>query len=459
MATPAGATFPNKPSAFHVMAKPTGARCNLDCEYCFFLKKEALYPGSSFQMSDAVMEAHIRQTLAAHAEAPEVTIAWQGGEPTLMGLDFFRRAMEVEERHQRPGVRIQNTMQTNGVLLNNAWGDFLKAHDFLVGISVDGPREMHDRYRRDKAGNPTFDKVMRGLQFLQKHEVAFNILCTVNSANAAHPLEVYRFFRDEIGAQFMQFIPVVELYHASGELSGSATVTARSVGSLQWGHFLNSIFDEWIRRDVGQTFVQVFDGVLASWVRGQSSLCIFQPTCGDGVALEHNGDLYSCDHFVDEKHFLGNILEHSLGDLVASQKQRSFGHAKQETLPQYCRDCTFLFACHGECPKNRFLETPAGEAGLNYLCGGLKLFFAHVDRPMRIMAEILRRGLPASEVMRTFPMDEKRLRVAAGEAGRNAPCPCGSGEKSKRCHASARASQAATAHSQLSPGESRSVDG
>ncbi len=419
--------------AFHVMSKPTGARCNLDCEYCFFLKKEALYPGSTFRMSDAVMEAHIRQTIAAHANAPEVTIAWQGGEPTLMGLEFFRRAMEVEERYRRPGLTIRNTIQTNGVILNDDWGAFLGEHNFLVGISLDGPREMHDRYRKDKAGNPTFDKVMRGLRLLQKHGVDYNVLCTVNSANADHGLEVYRFFRDEVGAEFMQFIPIVERAEA-GDAERPGAVTGRSVGSSQWGTFLNTIFDEWVARDVGKVFVQMFDGVLASWVRGESTLCIFQATCGDGVALEHTGDLYSCDHFVEEKHFLGNILETDIGDLVGSEKQRKFGQAKNDTLPQYCRDCEFLFACHGECPKNRFLETPDGEPGLNYLCSGLKLFFAHVDRPMAIMAELLRRGRPAADIMRILPFEEQRLRQAAQQAGRNAPCPCGSGMKAKRCH-------------------------
>lgn len=421
---------------FHVLAKPTGARCNLDCEYCFFLKKETLYPGSSFRMTDEVMEAHIRQTIEAHAGAPEVTIAWQGGEPTLMGLDFFRRAVELEARYLKPGLQIQNTIQTNGVLLNDAWGEFLHAHHFLVGISLDGPRELHDRYRKDKAGNPTFDKVLRGLRVLQKHQVDFNILCTVNAANAEQPLEVYRFFRDEAGAEFIQFIPIVERDHPGGDQAG-VSVTDRSVGSLQWGRFLNAIFDEWVSRDVGKIFVQMFDSVLASWVHGESPLCIFRPTCGDGVALEHNGDLYSCDHFVEEKHFLGNILENGIGALVASPKQRDFGNAKQASLPQYCRDCEFLFACHGECPKNRFIDTPDGEPGLNYLCAGLKVFFGHVDRPMRLMAELLRRGLPAAHIMQLIPAEERRLGEAARKAGRNAPCPCGSGNKAKHCHARA----------------------
>jgi uncharacterized protein len=416
-------------AAFHVMSKPTGAKCNLECEYCFFLKKETLYPGSSFRMSDTVMEAHIHQTIEAHEGAPEVTIAWQGGEPTLMGLEFFQRAMAVEEKYRRPGQRIQNTIQTNGVLLNDAWGAFLKANNFLVGISFDGPKELHDRYRKDKAGNPTFEKVFHGLRVLQKHKVDFNVLCTVNAANADHPLEVYRFFRDELGAEFIQFIPVVE---RAGD-----GVTERSVRPLQWGRFLNAIFDEWINRDVGKVFVQMFDGVLAAWVRGQASLCIFRPTCGDGVALEHNGDLYSCDHFVEQKHFLGNILDNPIGALVASEQQRTFGGAKQTDLPQYCRDCEFQFACHGECPKNRFVATPDGEPGLNYLCAGLKAYFAHVDRPFRMITELLRRGLPATQIMHLLPLEERRLTAAARQVGRNEHCPCGSGSKAKHCHARA----------------------
>jgi uncharacterized protein len=384
------------PPAFHVMAKPTGARCNLSCDYCFFLKKDQLYPGSSFRMSDEVTEAYIRQTLEAH-RVPRVTIAWQGGEPTLMGLDFYRRAVALEKKYARPGMEIENTLQTNGVLLDADWCRFLRENKFLVGLSLDGPRHLHDVYRHDKAGHPVFDRVVRAAKLMQRHRVEFNILCTVNAANSRHPLDVYRFFRDELKTPFLQFIPIVEVDPASGQ------VTDRSVGPGQYGRFLTEIFDEWVRRDVGNMFVLFFDGVLASYLRGQSSLCVLRPTCGDGVALEHNGDVYSCDHFVEPAHLLGNIMETPLGDLVGSEKQQRFGQVKQDTLPRYCLECKYLFTCRGECPKNRIASTPDGEPGLNWLCPGLKAFFAHAERPMQIMAELLRRGRPAGDIMKLLP--------------------------------------------------------
>ena len=283
--------------AFHVMAKPTGARCNLRCDYCFFLEKESLYPGSDFRMRDEVMEAYIAQTAQAQ-RVPQVTLAWQGGEPTLMGLDFFRRARAAEAGRVPAGMAVERTLQTNGVLLDDAWCAFLAENDYLVGLSIDGPRELHDAYRHDAGGRPVFDKVVAAARRLQQHGAAFNVLCTINAANAGHPLEVYRFFRDELGARYVQLIPIVEVETPpAGGRPG--TVTARSVQPDDYGRFLTAIFDEWVRRDVGEMFVQFFDGVLAAYVRGVSSLCILQPTCGEGVALEHNGDLYSCDHFVE----------------------------------------------------------------------------------------------------------------------------------------------------------------
>jgi uncharacterized protein len=401
-------------TAFHVMAKPAGARCNLDCAYCFFLKKEALYPGSDFRMSEEVMEAYIRQTLEAH-QVPEVTIAWQGGEPTLMGLDFFRRAVEVTKRYQKPGTTIEHTIQTNGVLLDEEWCKFLRENKFLVGISIDGPREMHDAYRRDKAGQSVFDKVVQAVRLMQEHQVEFNVLCTVNAVNSLHPLEAYRFFRDELKAPYLQFIPIVERANDTGFQDGQA-VTDRSVRPEQYGRFLIEIFDEWIKRDVGRMFVLFFDGVLMSYVRGNSSLCVLRPTCGEGVALEHNGDVYSCDHFVEPRHLLGNILRTPLAELVGSDKQRQFGRDKTDTLPGHCRQCPFLFTCHGECPKNRVLTTPDGEPGLNWLCAGLKAFFEHTQRPMRIMADLLRRGRLAEEVMPILAAEGARA-----EAGMSRP--------------------------------------
>jgi len=383
------------------MAKPTGAACNLDCRYCFFLKKGKLYPGSGFRMTDEVQESYIRQTLGAQP-SPQVTIAWQGGEPTLMGLDFFRRSIELEKKYARPGMAVENTLQTNGILLDDEWCRFLHDHNFLVGISFDGPRPLHDAYRRDKGGQPTFDRVVRAVRRMQEHKVEFNVLCTVNAVNCRQPLEVYRFFRDEIGARFVQFIPIVERDNETGFQEGRE-VTGRTVPADEYGRLLVAIFDEWVRRDVGSTFVPFFDAVLESYVYGQSSLCVLRPACGDALALEHNGDLYSCDHYVEPRHLLGNITNARLSDLVSSDKQRSFGRAKSEGLPRYCRGCEFLFTCHGECPKNRILTTPDGEPGLNWLCAGLKAFFAHTERPMREMAELLKNGRYADEIMGRQP--------------------------------------------------------
>ena len=413
---------PTAPGYFHVLAKPTGPICNLDCEYCFFLSKEALYPGDRFRMSDELLETYVRQLLESQT-APEVTIAWQGGEPTLMGVDFFRRAVALVEQHRRPGQSVQHTIQTNGTLLTAEWCELLAEHRFLVGISIDGPRELHDAYRVDKRGNPTFDKVIAGLDLLKRNQVDFNVLCTVHAANQSHPLEVYRFFRDELEARHVQLIAIVERDNESGFQEGD-TVTERSVEPAAWGRFLTAIFDEWLRCDVGTVFVQMFDAALASWVGAPGNVCIFSETCGDAVALEHNGDLYSCDHFVEPDYLLGNITRTHMVELLASPRQRLFGTAKRDTLPQFCRDCDVRFACHGECPKNRFTLTPDGEPGLNYLCPGYLDFFHHVDGPMKIMANLLRSGRHADEVM-----------TVLADAPRNDPCPCGSGRKAKHCHA------------------------
>jgi uncharacterized protein len=393
------------PQAFHIMAKPSGSACNLNCAYCFFLKKERLYPGSDFRMPDEVHEAYIRQLLEAH-QTPQVTVAWQGGEPTLMGLDFFRRSVELQEKYRKPGTTIENTFQTNGILLNDEWCQFFHENNFLIGLSLDGPKELHDFYRKDKGGHGTFDRVVRAVRLLQKHKVEFNILCTVNRKNAGHPLEVYRFFRDELKTNYLQFIPIVERDNESGFQEGNK-VTDRSVRPEQWGRFLIEIFDEWVKTDVGKTFVLNFDGALAGWLGMAGTVCIFGPTCGLGMALEHNGDLYSCDHFVEPNYYLGNILKTPMIELVTSERQRKFGQDKKETLPRYCRECEVLSICHGECPKNRFIQTPEGEAGLNYLCEGYKAFFKHADKPMRIMAELLRRGRNADEVMKILETVEK----------------------------------------------------
>jgi len=414
---------PTAPSYFHIMAKPTGPICNLDCEYCFFLSKDALYPGDRFRMSDELLEVYIRQLLESE-QTPEVTIAWQGGEPTLMGVDFFERAVALAECYRQRGQRLQHTIQTNGTLLTDRWCELLREHNFLVGISIDGPPALHDTYRVDKRGNPTYDKVARGLALLQKHEVEFNVLCTVNAANDRYPLEVYRYFRDELGARYIQFIPIVERDNDTGFQEGDQ-VTDRSVDPVRWGAFLISVFEEWVRRDVGTVFVTTFDAALASWYGAAPGMCVFNETCGNALALEHNGDVYSCDHYVEPGYLLGNITETHLVELVASPRQRMFGEAKRDTLPRYCRECDVRFACHGECPKDRFTLTPDGEPGLNYLCAGYKSFFGHIDGPMRVMAYLLRQGRFADEIVGMF-----------AAAGRNDRCPCGSGRKAKQCHQS-----------------------
>jgi uncharacterized protein len=423
------ATWPaNSPPAFHLLAKPTGATCNLDCAYCFFLDKELLYPDSKFRMSESTLELYIRQLIESH-QANQVNIAWQGGEPTLMGLDFYRRAMELAEKYRRPGMQFLHTIQTNGTLLTDEWASFFKEHDFLVGISLDGPRPLHDVFRVDKGGKPTFDKVMRGLRLLQRYGVEFNVLTTVNRVNADYPLEVYRFMRDEVGTTWIQFIPVVERLSSSGLAlyQEGNQVSDRSVKPDQFGRFLSIIFDEWVRHDVGRIFVQTFEATLGNWMGMQSGMCVFNETCGVGLAIEHNGDLYSCDHFVEPNYLLGNIQKEHMIELVASPQQLKFGQDKRDSLPRYCLECDVRFACHGECPKNRFTLTPDGEPGLNYLCAGYKEFFHHVSYPMKILAGLIRQGREAKEVMEI-------LDKAFTGIHRLDPCPCGSGRKFKQCH-------------------------
>jgi uncharacterized protein len=429
---PTAGPAPVAPPAFHVMLKPRGAICNLDCAYCYFLAKERLYPGSRFRMADELLESYTRQYIAAQ-RVPEVTFAWQGGEPTLMGRAFFERAVELQQRYRRPGMRIYNTLQTNGTTLDDDWCRFFKQHNFLIGVSLDGPRALHDAYRVDKGGKPTFDRVMAGIALLKQYRVEFNILTTLHAANAAHPLEVYRFLRDEVGARFIQFIPIVERDNDTGYQEGER-VTSRSISGRQYGAFLIAVFDEWVRRDVGRVFVQIFDVALAAWCGQRPGLCVFEETCGDALAMEHNGDLYACDHFVEPRYRLGNIQEIPLIELVASEPQRRFGLAKRDTLPRYCRECAVRFVCNGGCPKDRILATPDGEPGLNYLCEGYKAFFTHIDRPMRIMAEELRNRRPPANVMRILAAEEAELQRRYARAGRNDPCPCGSGQKFKRCH-------------------------
>jgi uncharacterized protein len=432
------------PRAFHMMAKPSGATCNLDCDYCFFLSKEMLYPGSRFRMDEDVQEQYIRQLLEAHRGAPEVMVSWQGGEPTLMGLPFFERSIELVDRYAQPGQRVLHTIQTNGTLLTDEWGAFLAEHRFLVGISIDGPREIHDRYRVDKGGKPTFDKVMRGLDVLRRHAVDYNILTTVHTANEAHGRAVYRFLRDECGASFIQTIPIVEratpetiaLANAGwGDRSSmrplytldGALVTDRTVSAGGYGRFLIDIFEDWVRHDVGSVYVQMFDTALANWAGEPGGMCVHSKTCGLQLVMEHNGDVYSCDHFVEPRFRLGNIRELPMVDLVASDQQRRFGLDKHDTLPRYCLECDVRFACHGGCPKDRFTTTPDGEPGLHYLCPSYKAFFGHIAPTMARMRDLLRVNRAPSEVMAAYARSD-------AARGRNEPCPCGSGRKWKVCH-------------------------
>jgi len=419
------------PPTFHIMAKPHGAICNLDCHYCFYLKKEQLYPSSNFRMTPEVLEDYTRQYIAAQ-HVSEVTFAWQGGEPTLLGVDFFRQAVKLQEKYRKPGMRIHNAFQTNGVLLDDEWCAFFKENDFLIGISIDGPRHLHDIYRRDKGGQPTFDRVMRGLEYLQKHCVEYNVLTCVNAANATYPLDVYHFLRDEVQTQFIQFIPIVERDNSTGFQEGTQ-VTARSVKGQQYGQFLIAIFDEWVRRDVGRVFVQIFDVALAMWSGHRPGLCVFELMCGHALAIEHNGDLYTCDHFVEPDYFLGNIRDDQMIALVGSEQQRHFGQAKRDTLPDMCHQCPVQSVCNGGCPKNRILTTPDGEPGLNYLCAGYKAFFTHIDQPMRFMANELRAQRPPSNIMLYLAQQQAAREKQFTNVGRNTPCPCGSGRKFKHC--------------------------
>ena len=411
-------------TGIHLMAKPVGPLCNLDCGYCFYLEKESLYPDRHrFRMQDDVLEAYVRRYIEA-VQAPVVEFTWQGGEPTLIGLDFFERAVALQRLHAG-GKRIANTLQTNGTLIDDGWGEFLARERFLVGVSLDGPRELNDLARPDKQGRSSYDDVLRGMRVLARHGVDFNVLVTVSSANVDHPLEIYRHLKD-VGAQFIQFNPVVErepepaqaasgLHFAAPPSLGKASlsapapvvardaparVTAHTVPAEAYGDFLNAVFDEWVRADVGRVHVMNFEWALTSWCQLPPSACIFSPRCGTAGIVEHDGSVYSCDHFMYPEYQLGNIATDDPAALMDSPAQRAFGAAKETTLPGDCLRCDFRFACNGECPKNRFIETANGEAGLNYLCAGYKKYFNHITPAMNRMAALLAAGRSAAEVMR-----------------------------------------------------------
>lgn len=387
---------------FYVMAKPAGARCNLQCTYCYYLEKSNLYTAAPAQtMSDELLERFIREYIAAQA-GDTVVFSWHGGETLLRSRDFYRRALELQRRYAA-GRRIENSIQTNGTLLDDAWCAFLRENDFLVGISLDGTAAMHDRYRRDRQGGPTFEAVMRGVRLLQKHGVEWNALAVVNRHNADDPAGFYRFFRS-IGCRYLQFTPVVEriLPHDDGrQLASAADAGAPladfSITPEQWGRFTCALFDEWVVADVGRIFVQLFDATLANWVGQAPGVCTLSKNCGHAGALEFNGDLYACDHFVFPEYRLGNILETPLTELMRSPRQTAFGDAKLLSLPAQCRRCRYLFACNGECPRNRFERTREGEPGLNYLCKGYQRFFSHVEPYMDFMRnELMHRRAPAN---------------------------------------------------------------
>jgi len=379
------------------MVKPNGARCNLACQYCFYLPKDSLYPAGDHHMGDKVLEKFTRQYMAAQ-RVPEVTFGWQGGEPVLAGIEFYKKAIACQKKHAKQGLKVINTFQTNGTLLNDEWARFFHDNNFLVGISIDGPPRFHDTFRVDKNGNATFDKVKQGLDLLKKHGVEHNVLACINAANADHPLDVYRYLRDDLGVQYIQFIPVVE---KNGEARGQddRKVTDRSVDGKRFGRFMNAIFDEWVHLDVGSVFVLNFDSALAAWLGTPGGFCVNAKTCGNALAIEYNGDVYACDHFVTPECKRGNIMDTPLATIVGSLYQRSFGLEKSSGLPGCCKDCNVLFACNGGCPKDRLLSTPADEPGLNYLCDGYKAFFTHVDPYMKFMATQVSNEQPAANIM------------------------------------------------------------
>jgi uncharacterized protein len=399
---------------FQIFVKPAGAVCNLDCQYCYYRDKQSLYPDAGvFRMPESLLEEYIVQHFAA-APGPEIDFSWHGGEPTTLGVGFFRKAVELQRKHKPAGWRIRNGIQTNGVLVDEEWVRFLAAEDFSVGLSLDGPAELHDSYRVTKGGQPTHREVMRCYDLLRKHDIHTDIVCVVHNLNVRYPLSVYRFFRD-MGCRYLGFLPVVER-----SLESEDGVSPHTPSAEDYGAFLCRIFDEWIARDVGRMMVQIFDEAARPALGLDHSLCVFRETCGQIPVIEHNGDFFPCDHFVDRTHRMGSIRETPLSDLLDSQAQRAFGDAKRDALPRYCRECEALAMCNGGCPKYRFIRTPDGDPGLNYLCAGLRRFFRHSRAPLANL--VSRQRQPAGGI-----------RTAPARAPRNDPCPCGSGLKYKKC--------------------------
>jgi uncharacterized protein len=400
------------PPGIHVVAKPIGPTCNLNCEYCFYLEKQALFgPDEKYRMSDDVLRAYIANYISSQP-TPLVEFVWQGGEPTLLGIDFFKRVVELQKPFS--GTKsITNSLQTNGTLLDDAWCRFLKKQNFMVGISLDGPKEVHDRYRRDRKGQGTFDAVMRGLKLLQKHKVEYNVLACVARETARKSLDIYHFFKSQ-GVEFIQFAPVVERVPDSSSremglrLAGPSAldkaeeqteVTPWSVIPEEYGDFLIAVYEEWVRHDVGSVFVMNFEWALNAWIGNPSPVCVHAKQCGRSVVIEHNGDVYACDHCVYPQYSLGNIKTDKLSDMVERSLRSGFGTAKETALPRWCRECDVLAACQGGCPKHRFMTTYYDEPGLHYLCEGYKKFFLHIRKYCHAITQLLENGLPASRVM------------------------------------------------------------
>jgi uncharacterized protein len=396
---------------FHVLAKPIGPACNLNCEYCFYLEKKAFFAANeNYRMSDRVLETFVQKYIRCN-DIPEIPFAWQGGEPTLIGLDFFRKAVSLQKQYNH-GKKITNALQTNGTLLDDEWCEFLAKNNFLVGLSLDGPGDIHNRYRVDGRGAGTFNSVMKAIELMHKHGVEYNVLACITRESANQPLDVYHFFKNH-GVRFIQFIPVVERMPDDGAQSlglrfaappevgtkNIAGVTPWTIEPDSYGDFLIRIFEEWVRNDVGKIFIMNFEWALMSWMGGHSTVCQFSRQCGRSVIMEHDGNIYSCDHFVYPRYLLGNILSSDLNLLVDSPQQISFGKSKETSLPPCCQNCEALFACHGECPKHRFVSTIANEQGLNYLCGGYKKYFRHINKYMNAMRQLLENNLPVSRIM------------------------------------------------------------
>ncbi|MEP2531824.1 anaerobic sulfatase maturase [Shimia sp.] len=398
-----------QPRPFHIMTKPIGPRCNIDCAYCYYLEKEKLFPSEKkFRMSDDVLDAYIRQTVETSLEAglPEVSFAWQGGEPTMLGVDYFRKIIALQKKYAPENTKVSNAIQTNGMLLNDDWGAFLHDNAFLVGLSVDGPKKIHDRYRVDRAGRPTFDAVMAGLDVLQRHNVDYNAMTTVHRANSGKAKEVYRFLKGA-GFEFLQFIPIAERSAGDGlasapqvDMDPGNNVTNWSVAPRAYGKFLCDVFDAWFKNDIGKVYVQYFDVQLGLWMGAPSTLCIFAETCGNGLALEHDGSLYACDHYVYPEYRLGNITETPLRDMLWRQDQIEFGLDKKNSLTGQCQSCSFRFACNGGCPKHRFAKSKSGEDGHNYFCESYTMFMRHAGERLQKMASLVSRGLPAANAAR-----------------------------------------------------------